>query len=235
MNPSTIIIPARLGSSRFPNKVLAGINGESVIRRTIKNCLIVPNTKVIVLSENLSIQEHVKDLCECHLTEPAKNGTERLIRWRENIKTDIVINVQADEPFVDPGDLGRLITLLGWESNFIHTLDRELELEQFANRNTVKLLKEEWDDVIMFTRSPIFANRTLFKKHIGIYGFSRSILDKISILRQTQNSIDESLEQITWIENGVPIRSITTNRIYFSIDTEEDLKQANKYATFFHL
>ena len=227
---ATILIPARLDSKRFPNKLLESINGETVIRRTIKKCLEVENIRVVVLTEDAEIHDHVWGLTECDITPIANNGTERIFNWLSQVDTDIIINVQGDEPFVSPRDIERLIHLLEIENDTIFTLDRGLDRDELRDRNTVKLMKYEWDEVYTFTRSPIYTIYSRFKKHIGIYGFRKSILESIAPLETSVNSLAESLEQLTWMDNNWLIKSITTQEKYISIDTELDLQKAIKYA-----
>lgn len=235
---ATIIIPARLGSTRLPNKLILDINGESVIRRTIKGCLKVDNVRVLVLTEDPILLEHVKDLCESYLTPACKNGTERILGFLDKIYTDIVINVQGDEPFVQHKDLERMISILNEHPNIIQTFDRDLKNSECYDPNNVKMLKLPGSNIIGFTRSPLFLeNYSTFKiicrKHIGIYGFSLENLEKIRMIEPTINSIRESLEQISWLENKLSMSSIRTTYPYISIDTREDLIKANKYANLY--
>jgi 3-deoxy-manno-octulosonate cytidylyltransferase (CMP-KDO synthetase) len=228
MYRSTILIPARLGSTRFPAKLIAQLGEETVLRHTVKNCLKVKDARVVVLTEDQEIMDHVSDLCEAHITPPATNGTRRICSFLDRIETDIVLNVQGDEPFVHPRDLERMITVME-EVHFkdqIYTLDQWMTDKELLNRNHVKLYKSPWIEVAFFTRSPIYRQIQGLYKHIGIYGFYMEALKKIKDLKITTNSEAESLEQITWMDNGIRINSLTTVNRYISIDTPEDLKKA---------
>ena len=226
---ATILIPARLESTRLSRKLLRDINGKSVLRRTIDRCLQVNDVRVVVLTDSNEILEHLNGCVECYITPSANNGTERIIKWINNIDDDIIVNVQGDEPFVSVRDLNRIIDILYQDKRYVITLDRSLYKEDLLDRSSVKLLKHIWGQVYCFTRSPIFTPNSILKKHIGIYGFTKETLLAISNLEQTQNSINESLEQITWAENGIMLNSLTTQEFYVSIDTEEDLKKAIAY------
>ena len=228
---ATIVIPARLSSTRLEKKLLREIEGESVLMRTIRNCFLTDPVRVVVLTDSKEIMDHVNNMVECYLTPEVNSGTERICTFLDRIETDIVINVQGDEPFVNPKDLDKMISLLEEVPGCVYTLDRIIHDDELRDRNCVKIHKETLHDVNFFTRSPIF-NRICNKirKHIGIYGFSKEILRSISSMSQTPNSKAESLEQITWIENGISVRSLTTPYKYISIDTEEDLKKAIQYA-----
>lgn len=227
---ATIVIPARLSSTRLDRKLLRDIAGESVLRRTIMNCSLVDSVRVVVLTDSEEILDHVNDRAECYLTPEVNSGTERICSFLDRIETDLVINVQGDEPFVNPNDINRIIFLLNELPGSIYTLDRLINEDEMVDRNCVKLHKESWNGVNFFTRSPIFNRVSKIKKHIGIYGFSREILKRISEFEQTPNSRAESLEQISWMERGINILSLTTPFPYISIDTEADLKKAIQYA-----
>jgi len=227
---ATIVIPARLSSTRLENKLLKEIEGESVLRRTIRNCFSSDLVRVVVLTDSKEILDHVNDRAECYLTTEVNSGTERICTFLDQIETDIVVNVQGDEPFVNSYDINRIILLLEELPGYIYTLDRKIKDEELLDRNCVKLHKQAWGGVDFFTRSPIFNQVDKIRKHIGIYGFNKEILRKISSMEQTLNSKLESLEQISWMENGINIRSLTTPYNYISIDTEEDLKKAIQYA-----
>lgn len=228
---ATVVIPARLSSTRLDKKLLKEIEGESVLRRTIRNCAASNLARVVVLTDSLVILDHVNDRAECYLTQEVNSGTERICTFLDQIQTDVIINVQGDEPFVNPKDINRMIAILAEEPVCVYTLDRIILEEELRDRNCVKLHKDISQDVNFFTRSPIFNRiRNRIRKHIGVYGFNKETLRRISTMSQTPNSRAESLEQITWMENGISVRSITTPYKYISIDTEEDLKKAIEYA-----
>ena len=229
---ATIIIPARLGSTRLPGKLLKDIWGKTVIQRTIEGCQKVYNSKVIVVTEDQEIFDHIKEFVEVYITPHFETGTERIISVLDKIDTDIIINVQGDEPFVKYKDLERMIEILELtpDDKIIYTLDRVLNDSELLDRSCVKMYKQLWDEVAFFTRSPIFTCIGALKKHIGIYGFKKEYLYKIKDMEQTTNSKAESLEQITWMEKGASIYSIRVPSNYISIDTEDDLKKAREYA-----
>jgi 3-deoxy-manno-octulosonate cytidylyltransferase (CMP-KDO synthetase) len=223
---ATIVIPARLGSTRLERKLLKSLSGESVLRRTISACIRVPDVDVIVATDSDEIFSHVVDLgCRIILTGKCKNGTERVASVIDHITTDIVINVQGDEPLVEAEDLDRLITITELQQ-CVTTLYRKLEEDELLDGNVVKVLIDQKGLAGMFTRSPLFQKLDNCYKHIGIYGFSRSLLKKISDLDETENSRSNSLEQISWMENGIPVYMTFTEKRYISIDTEGDLKKA---------
>ena len=229
---TAIVIPARLGSTRLPRKMLAQIGGDSCLRRTIKRCQMCHEVRVIVLTEDIEIQDHVRDLVECIITPPAANGSARIFMALDQIDAEIIINVQGDEPFVSPDDIERMIRVLEEVEGIIFTLDCDLSANDAQNRNAVKLKKHVWNECTSFTRSPSFGTRGQWRKHIGCYGWRRNDLLRIGQMSPTKNSIEESLEQITWLENGMRIDSISSSQFYLAIDTQEDLDRAREWAKF---
>lgn len=228
----TILIPARLNSSRLPNKVLLNIGGRSMIQRTIDSCSKFVYARIVVLADDQEIVNHLNGYNDVYLTPEANNGTERICSFLSNIDTDIILNVQADEPFVSAGDLKKIVDQIKKDPSNVVTLCRNLEPGELLDRNAVKILVND-NSSIMFTRSPLYGMSNYIYKHIGIYGFHKSVLKKISRLQQTKNSIAESLEQITWMDNGINIKCIKTNSSYISIDTPEDLKKAIEYSSLY--
>jgi len=228
MHRATILIPARLSSTRLPRKLMLDLQGKSVLQRTVEGCQRLDNVRIIVLTEDQEIYDHISPECECRMTGKCSTGTERIISSMDDLE-GIILNVQADEPFVVPKDLDRMIGLLGETPELIYTIDISPNDKDLNNRNHVKLYKAEWDEVFFFTRSPIYRNLQGLGKHIGIYGFTKKTLEKISKMKPSFNSTAESLEQLTWLDNGLKIISISSWGRYISIDTENDYKRAKIY------
>jgi 3-deoxy-manno-octulosonate cytidylyltransferase (CMP-KDO synthetase) len=228
-----IIIPARMSSSRFPNKPLINIDGKSMIRRVYEKCLESMADMVIVATEDKSIYNHVTEFGNCYLTPEFDNGTLRVCHTALSLDSDLfdyVINVQGDEPFIDVTFLNRFIDdleninpgeiLTGAESN------RLLTHEKRINPNSVKFISSKDGYVAGFTRSPFFRNNEDMHKHIGIYGFCLSDIKTISSIETTPLAKRDSLEQIAWLENGFNIKYTVCYTKAISIDTPEDLELA---------
>jgi len=228
MSRATILIPARLSSTRLPRKLMLDLHGKSVLQRTIEGCQRLDNVRIIVLTEDQEIFDHVSPECECRITKKCSTGTERIISSMDDLE-GVILNVQGDEPFVVPKDLDRMIDLLGENPELIYTLDISSNDRDLNNRNHVKLYKADWDEVIFFTRSPIYRQIPRLGKHVGIYGFTKETLEKIARMEPSLNSMVESLEQLTWLDNGLKIISISSWGKYISIDTEDDYKRAKRY------
>ena len=229
-----IIIPARLDSSRFPNKPLVDIGGKSMIRRVYDRCCQSVADSVVVATEDESIYNHVTEFGDCYLTDRFDNGTLRICHVAQMIEGfDYIINVQGDEPFIDVSFLNRFINdlsriksgsiLTGAEDDLI------LSEEQRKNPNAVKFIAAKDGFIAGFTRSPFFKHIPGMYKHIGIYGFCSEDIKKISLIAPTELSKKNSLEQIAWMEKGFNIKYTVCYNKSISIDTPEDLELAMSF------
>ena len=228
MNKVIAIIPARWGSTRLPGKPLADINGKPMIQWVYEAVKKAKVDKVIVATDNALIIEAVNDFGgEAVLTNVNhQTGTDRILEAYEGYKDEyeFVINVQGDEPVINEEDINNLIGVLKRNKFAISTLIGQITNKQKTDRNTVKAIVDE-QEIIMFTRSPLFGSPLFIKRHIGIYGFSREMTEKINknIMIETSNEIVENLEQIRWADNGIKFGYARAAGLYKGIDTQEDL------------
>lgn len=237
------IIPARYASTRFPGKPLVDIAGKTMIQRVVEQCeKSSVLKKVIVATDDERIFDHVKELGhEVYMTRSEhKNGTERC---HEALKLvggsyDFVINIQGDEPFIDPQQIDLLASVINRKTE-IATLIKNIDhLEDLQNPNVIKALKADSGLALYFSRSPIPHMRNIptedwmkshqHYKHIGIYAYRVDILAKLVTLSPTPLELAESLEQLRWIENGYRIRTAITPIETIGIDTPEDVEKALK-------
>ncbi|WMN11700.1 3-deoxy-manno-octulosonate cytidylyltransferase [Marivirga salinae] len=237
------IIPARYASTRFPGKPLVDIAGKSMIQRVIEQCKKSKVLKkVIVATDDERIFDHVKSLgYEVYMTSPDhKNGTERCHEALKLIggSYDFVINIQGDEPFIDPQQIDLLGSIINRKTE-IATLIKNIDhLEDLQNPNVIKALKADSGLALYFSRSPIPHMRNIptedwmkshqHYKHIGIYAYRVDILAKLVTLSPTPLELAESLEQLRWIENGYRIRTAITPIESIGIDVPEDVEKALK-------
>jgi len=237
------IIPARYASTRFPGKPLIDIGGKTMIQRVIEQCKKSSVLKkVIVATDDDRIFEHVKGLGhEVYMTSPDhKNGTERC---HEALKLDggnydFVINIQGDEPFIDPQQIALLASVLNRKTEIATLIKNIEELEDLQNPNVIKALKADSSLALYFSRSPIPHMRNIptedwmkshqHYKHIGIYAYRVDILAKLTTLSPTPLELAESLEQLRWIENGFRIKTAITPIETMGIDVPEDVEKALK-------
>lgn len=236
------IIPARYASTRFPGKPLVEIGGKTMIERVYRQCIKSNLTEVVVATDDSRILHHVKSFGKAIMTsDHHQSGTDRCNEVAENMREefDYVVNVQGDEPFIDPDQINLLLAMLDMETQ-IATLIKKIETsEQLFNSNVVKVVKNLKDQALYFSRSPIpnirgkeekdWLKHQSFYKHIGMYAYRIDVLKALAGLAQTNLEKSESLEQLRWLENGYSIRTTETSQETFGIDTPEDLKKAEEY------
>ncbi|MEZ4826210.1 MAG: 3-deoxy-manno-octulosonate cytidylyltransferase [Bacteroidia bacterium] len=230
------VIPARFGSSRFPGKPLVDIRGKSMIRRVYEQCCKASALSlVVVATDDDRIFDHVRAFGgEVVMTgKQHLSGTERMAEVAQKYADfSHFINIQGDEPFIDPGQVNQVGELLLGESTpDIVTLARPvLEKEALSNPNLVKVVMDNSGNALYFSRSVIPFPRhpqaeTMWYKHIGIYGFARPVLLKVPAMPPSPLEVCESLEQLRWLANGYKIRVGLTDKEALSVDTPEDLSE----------
>lgn len=234
------IVPARFGSTRFPGKPLADINGKTMIQRVYEQCKKSTRlSQVLIATDDDRILNHVKEFGgEAILTSPQhQSGTDRCAEIIEKIgadKWDAVINIQGDEPYIHPEQIDLLCSTFDNPHTKISTLVKKIDsTSELFNHNNVKVILNKKKEAIYFSRSPIPYNRNFpeqewlkystYYKHIGIYGYRTKTLHEISKLAKTNLEITESLEQLRWIENGYTIHAEVTSLESVAIDTPDDL------------
>ena len=238
------IIPARYASTRFPAKPLVDIAGKSMIQRVYEQ--VKKSTrinKVVVATDHAEILSHVQYFGEaCMTRESHISGTDRcyeaLTLQQETF--DYVINIQGDEPFIQPEQIDLLAERLDGHTE-IATLVKAIEQEeQLFNPNVVKAVINLQHEALYFSRSAIphmrntpekdWLRKQNFYKHIGMYAYRTDILEQLTKLPPSSLEKAESLEQLRWLENGFKISVAETHTETIGIDTPEDLKKALVYA-----
>ena len=237
------IIPARFGSSRFPGKPLVDINGKTMIRRVYeqaKKCKELD--EVVVATDDERIFNHVLDFGgRVIMTATShKSGTHRCHEALQKIggSYDVVLNIQGDEPFIQPKLFDDLASCFYDPQTLIASIIKKINtLEELNNPNVVKVALKNQKQAIYFSRSAIpyimgkpkeeWLENHVYYKHIGVYGFRPSVLNLIVQFQPTPLETAESLEQMRWIEYGYRIKMIETKFESIAIDTPEDLKKIN--------
>jgi 3-deoxy-manno-octulosonate cytidylyltransferase (CMP-KDO synthetase) len=232
------IIPARYASSRFPGKSLVDIGGKSMIRRVYeqaKKCAGL--SEVIVATDDERIFNHVTDFGGMAAMTSAEHqsGTDRCAEVALKYhQYDVIINIQGDEPFIDPEQISKLISCFKSPDAQIATLIKKIKNEQeLFNPNSPKVLVNKCSEAIYFSRSPLphirgheqhsWLQHFTYFKHIGIYAYRAEALQEITKLPVSSLEKAESLEQLRWIENGYRIKVGETELETFAVDTPEDL------------
>lgn len=239
------IIPARYLSSRLPGKPLLDIGGKSMIMRVYDQCLKSNRlTDVWVATDDQRIYDeiHAQGGRAILTDSTLQSGTERCfeayqILLNQGESYDMLINIQGDEPFINPRQIDLLVSLLT-ESDFpIATLIKEItDLRDLTNPNVIKVVCSVNQTALYFSRQPIpfiqksplqdWLSHHTFYKHIGIYAFRTNVIPLIKELAGTLLEKAENLEQLRWLESGFQIRVSTTQYDTISIDTPEDLEVA---------
>ena len=226
------IIPSRFGSSRFPGKPLADILGKSMIQRVYEQCKKASFlSKVVVATDDEKIFNHVIDFggqvmmtSESHIS-----GTDRCNEVIQSLdeKYDIAINIQGDEPYVNPEQINQVASLFSSKEVSIATLAKKIvDKNIITDINSPKAIFNSNGIAFNFCRKITNPNKEkTYFKHIGIYGYLTEILTEICKLPPTDNEIKERLEQLRWLDNKYTIKVGVTTHESTSIDTPEDIEK----------
>ncbi|MES2560096.1 MAG: 3-deoxy-manno-octulosonate cytidylyltransferase [Bacteroidota bacterium] len=231
------IIPARYASTRFPGKPLIDLGGKSMIQRVYEQCKKASSlSDVIVATDDERIVEHVQTFGGKVLMtgNHHQSGTDRCAEVTLSYKggCDAVINIQGDEPFINPEQINALASAFQLPHTQLASMKKKLTHESdIQNPNMVKVVSNHAGDAIYFSRSPIPYRRNpeasiTYYKHIGIYGYRKETLLEITQLPLGNLELAENLEQLRWIEKGYRITLVETAMDNIAIDTPEDVKQA---------
>lgn len=242
MNTHSIVIPARIASTRLPGKMLKILGGKPVVQHVIERVKKVRNCQsVYVVTDSNEIVQLANSLGVIGLlsSPECQSGTERIVSVLNQIKGDWIFNVQGDEPFVEIDLLESMIEYAYDTQTAILTPIYHLRsIEDVLNPNVVKVVRDAKDFALYFSRSPIpyvrdipkeeWLQRTTFWGHLGIYGYPRTALEKYSKLPFNSLEQAESLEQLRFLSNGFRIFTFETQNHSVAIDTAEDLVLAEK-------
>ena len=237
------IIPARYASTRFPGKPLAVLGGKTVIQRVYEQV-----SKVLSEAYVATDDEHIFTAVEAFggkaimTRTDHKSGTDRIQEAVEKIGSDadVIINVQGDEPFIQPSQIETLMHLFDNPETQIGTLGKPFEsIEAVENPNSPKIVTDVRGFALYFSRSIIpyirgkehqeWFGQYPFLKHLGIYAYRREVLAEVTQLPQSSLEKAESLEQLRWLQNGYRIRVGLTDVETVGIDTPEDLQKAEAF------
>ncbi len=235
-----IIIPARIGSSRFPNKVLADIGGIPMVIRT---AMTVANIDTVVIATD---SQEVIDLAKQHniqavMTSTAhQSGTDRIYEAAQKLKlshNEIIINVQGDEPFIETEVVQAIYNLTKKNKDnqrvMMNSCYKTITNPEADDPNIVKVVTDETDIALYFSRAKIPYPRDhhfdAYKGHLGIYGFTMSSLTTFCTLTPAPLESIEKLEQLRTLYHGYKIAMTEVETESFGIDTPEDLEKAIRH------
>ena len=234
------IIPSRYASTRFPGKPLVEINGITMIRRVFaqaEKCRSL--SKIIIATDDERIFEHAKSFTDnvVYTSPDHVSGTDRcaeaLMMQKED--WDAVVNIQGDEPFIDPEQISLVCKLLEKNASIATLIKKITNSEDLGNSNIPKVVIDKAGKALYFSRQAIpfvkgrvvteWTAQHIFYKHIGIYGYNASVLQKLSMLPEGSLEKAEGLEQLRWLENGLEIHTSLTELETIAIDTPDDLRR----------
>lgn len=239
------VIPARYASTRFPGKPLVDIAGKSMIQHVYERASMASGlADVYVATDDARIQRHVEAFGGKVLMTSDKHpsGTDRILEVAEQMpRFDAYVNIQGDEPFINPLQIDQVCELIQTKKGaFVGTLVKRMEdFDELTNPNTIKAVFARDGRAIYFSRSPIPFMRDAamleewnhergYFKHIGIYGYSRFALASIRAMQRGALEKAESLEQLRWMEYGLPIYVTETTFESQAVDTPEDVQKVLK-------
>lgn len=239
------IIPARYASSRFPGKPLADIAGKPMIRHVYDRTSNVVET--VVATDDTRIYKALHEsggnvvMTGTHHQSGTDRCAEALDLWEQETgkSFDTVLNIQGDEPLIREGQIRELIACFDNPETLIATLASKITLfDDLINPNIPKVIPDAQQHALYFSRTPIpylrnfpresWLEHHTYYKHVGLYGFKKEILKKITRLPASPLELAESLEQLRWLENGIPITVGISDYDNHMVDTPEDLEKIRK-------
>jgi 3-deoxy-manno-octulosonate cytidylyltransferase (CMP-KDO synthetase) len=236
------IIPARYGSSRFPGKALASIAGKSLIQRVVEQCQKAKSLfEVIVATDDARIAAATKDFCRVEMTRSDHpSGSDRIAEVAARSTCDAVINIQGDEPLMDPSVIDAVAGALALsEMSTAAALIRDAA--EYDNPNVVKVVVNATGHALYFSRRTVPYLRDAasssvseqlaafpFLKHLGIYGYRRETLLRLVSFPISQLEAAEKLEQLRALENGIQIAVVKVNYDSVGVDVPEDARRVEK-------
>jgi len=236
------IIPARFASTRFPGKPLALIAGRPLIQRVVEQCQRAKSlSEVIVATDDTRIFEAAQNFCRVEMTRPEHpSGSDRIAEVVERIACDAIVNIQGDEPLIDPNVIDAVATAL--TQNEMSTAATPIKnLSELDNPNAVKVVVNAAGHALYFSRRTIPylreaasrpANEQLaafpFLKHLGIYGYRRETLLRLVKFPVSPLENAEKLEQLRALENGIQIAVVKVDYDSVSVDMPEDVQRVRR-------
>ena len=226
------IIPARLASTRLPRKMLREIAGEPLLARVYRGVRSSPLLQDVIVATD---SEEILALCRRHgfkaqMTSAAhRSGTERIHEVSNLLPADVYVNVQGDEPMVRPEQIAALLEIMKDPAVQVGTLKTRAAAHDIQNPHAVKVVTDSAGRALYFSRATIPFDRDgaspAYFKHLGFYAYRKAALDRFVSLPESSLERSERLEQLRFLENGIPIFVGETPYDSIGVDTEEDLRR----------
>ncbi len=229
------VIPARLASTRLPRKMLREIHGQPIAVRVYESVRSSPLLDDVIVATD---SEEILAVCRKHAcnarmsSDKHRSGTERVHEISQSVQADVYINVQGDEPMIRADHIAALVKLMKDPNIPVGTLKTPAVAEDIANPNAVKIVTALSQRALYFSRSTIPYDRDgsqpRYFKHLGIYAYRKPALDTFIALPESGLERSERLEQLRFLENGIPIYAAETPYDSIGVDTEEDFARVLK-------
>jgi len=232
------LIPARYAATRFPFKLMQQLGNKSVIRHTYDNTLATNlfDEVIVVTDSDIIFKEIVENGGKAVMSKKNhESGSDRIAEAMENLEADVVLNVQGDEPFIDKRTLAKLLDAFKDEQVQVASVMKIFkDLSLVSNPNYVKVVVDQNNNSLLFSRSPIPYHRDqelnpTYYEHIGVYAFRKKALMQFTQWPITPLEAIEKIECLRYLENGVQLKMVLTEHEGVKIDVPEDLEKAQKY------
>lgn len=235
---SAVVIPARYNSTRFPGKPLANLLGKPLIQHVYERAKMAKKiSTIIVATDDERIERAVKNFGgNVIMTSPNHlSGSDRVAEVANKLSEDVIINVQGDEPLIEPWLIDELVEVFSKSEVKVATARIPItDPKDIQNPNVVKVVCDKDGFALYFSRSPIPGTRNditirtqikpVFFRHVGVYAYTREFIIKFPSLEPTPLELQEGLEQLRILEHGYKIKVIDTEYQSIGVDTPEDLE-----------
>jgi 3-deoxy-manno-octulosonate cytidylyltransferase (CMP-KDO synthetase) len=231
-----VVIPARLGSTRLPRKVLREIAGRPMLGWVYEAAHSSPLVAEVIVATD---SEEVVEVCRkngwnARLTSAAHHsGTDRIYEVACSVASDVYVNVQGDEPLARPEHLEALLASMKDPSVLVSTIKTPASAADIENPNAVKVVTDSAGRALYFSRATIPYDRDgtsqpRYFKHLGFYAYRKAALERFCSMPESSLERSERLEQLRFLENGIPIQVAETPYDTIGVDTEDDLQRVEK-------
>lgn len=222
------IIPARIGSKRFPKKILADIDGKPMVVHVAERAKQSKLLEKVILAIDSNEAKQVLSDFDLEIVMTSKDhvsGTDRVTEVVKGLDSaELIINIQGDEPLLDPKVIDGLIKIFDDSTVSMGTVvSRKIGIRDYLDRNVVKAFLDENQNAYDFKRDIYDSDIGGVFRHIGFYGFDRDTLLQFSLLPASKNEIKYSLEQFRALDNGIKIKAFISNAQQQAVDSPEDL------------
>tara|TARA_X000001036_G_C20659658_1_gene798420 strand:- start:423 stop:1145 length:723 start_codon:yes stop_codon:yes gene_type:complete len=222
------IIPARLQSIRFPNKILTPIDEKPMVMHVYDRARKSEKLDDVIIAIDSNetedaLKQYKPNIVMTHPDHPS--GTDRVAEVAKDIDVDIILNIQGDEPMLDPIIIDELVSCFDDELVEMATIgSRVIDNSDYLNPNSVKMMINENGFATSFSREIKDYQIGGYYHHVGIYGYRKDTLLRFTSLNQSVNEKNSNLEQLRALDNGIPIKVAMTDYPHRGIDTKEDLQ-----------